>query len=74
MSDSFQKYKHCLHNSHHYSDKQFMECLLRAKNKSVDISVVNIYVSSSFSFEVTLIILQMKIGENPGRVVIHKDS
>lgn len=74
MSDSFQKYKHCLHNSHYYSDKQFMECLLRSKNKSVDISIVNIHVSSSFSFEVTLIILQMKIGENPGRVVIHKDS
>lgn len=51
-----------------------MECLLRAKNKSVGISVVNIHLSSYFSFEVTLIILQRKIGESAGGVVARKDS
>lgn len=46
-----------------------MECLLCVKNRPLDINVVNIHLSSSLYFEVTLIILQMKISWNPGKAV-----
>lgn len=66
------KYMLCLHNNNKAVTvlKTIHGGSTIVKDWSLDINVVNTHLSSSFYFEDTFLILQMKISLNPGRVVI----